>query len=59
MDSAKTDAAPRARREPNPVTRQPQRPRPGLPAIVGRIREDARQDPGDYLEESEVPAGGE
>lgn len=59
MDSAKTGGAPRDRRAPMPESRQPPRPRPGVPAIVARIREDARQDPGSYIEECEVPAGGE
>ncbi|MCA9490296.1 MAG: hypothetical protein KC621_10240 [Myxococcales bacterium] len=59
MDRAKSGGSPSDRRAPLPASRQPRRPRPGVPAIVARIREDAQRDSGEYLEECEVPAGGE
>lgn len=49
-----------------PARKQPQgRTNPTKPAdqrlqdVVARVREDARREPGGYLRDSEVPAGGE
>ncbi len=68
MDQAKDRTQPEgpasAARAPEPLpphpgtTRDRRAPR-GVPSVVARIREDARVDPGRYLEECEVPGGGE
>lgn len=52
MESARRDT-------PREAPRLRQRKEDRLDAVVARIREDARTEPRRYVEETEVPAGGE